>query len=168
MVGPPHTPQGARSYQLLHPPGGRARGVVVSDEQHLLKVLVSRGVGLGRARHVLTLGRRRSRRRTQRTSYGYDCQLHCCLSLEPLRTKTSLQDFNTRMRGVYFYQLQQEAAEVCPHAVGVGAASVGEANHVQEEPLVDVEVLGRETRRELKSPYWFAGRTVSACSVPEG
>lgn len=50
-------PKVARSYQLLHPPGGGARGVVMSDEQHLFEVLVSRGVGLSRAGHVLALRR---------------------------------------------------------------------------------------------------------------
>lgn len=43
------------TYQLLDPFGGRSGGVVVSDEQHLVKVLVSRRVGLRRPRQVLAL-----------------------------------------------------------------------------------------------------------------
>lgn len=43
------------TYQLLDPFGGGSRGVVVRDEQHLFKVFVSRGVGLGRPGRVLTL-----------------------------------------------------------------------------------------------------------------
>lgn len=43
------------TYQLLEPFGGRSGGVVVSDEQHLVEVLVSRRVGLRRPRQVLAL-----------------------------------------------------------------------------------------------------------------
>lgn len=43
------------TYQLLDPFGGRSGGVVVSDEQHLVEVLVSRRVGLSRPRQVLAL-----------------------------------------------------------------------------------------------------------------
>lgn len=43
------------TYQLLDPFGGRPGGVVVSDEQHLVEVLVSRRVGLSRPRQVLAL-----------------------------------------------------------------------------------------------------------------
>lgn len=42
-------------YQLLHSSGGRSRCVVVSDQQHLFKVFMSRRVRLGRPGHVLTL-----------------------------------------------------------------------------------------------------------------
>lgn len=42
-------------YQLLHCLGRTPGGAVVSDEQHLLKVLVSWRVGLGRLGHVVTL-----------------------------------------------------------------------------------------------------------------
>lgn len=48
-------PSSCFTYQLLHSFGGGPRGVVVRDEQHLFKVFVSRGVGLGRPGHVLTL-----------------------------------------------------------------------------------------------------------------
>lgn len=43
------------SYQLLHSFSRGPRGVVVSDQQHLLEVLVRRRAGLGRLREVFTL-----------------------------------------------------------------------------------------------------------------
>lgn len=107
-------------YQLLDSFGGGSRGVVVSDEQHLLEVFVSWRVGLGRPGHVLTL------KSLKRRAVEHHRDIH---------KKRSKQDT------VVIYQLQQEAAEVGPHSVRLRSVSVRKVNHVQEQALVDVKVL---------------------------
>lgn len=108
-------------YQLLDSFGGGSRGVVVSDEQHLLEVFVSWRVGLGRPGHVLTL---KSLKRRAVEHHG---------------TFTSKK--RSKQDTVVIYQLQQEAAEVGPHSVRLRSVSVRKVNHVQEQALVDVKVL---------------------------
>lgn len=39
------------------------------------------------------------------------------------------------------YQLQQEAAEIRPHSVRLCCIGAGEADHIEEQALVDVKVL---------------------------
>lgn len=44
-------------------------------------------------------------------------------------------------RHAVIYQLQQEAAEVRPHSVRLCRIGAGEADHIEEQALVDVKVL---------------------------
>lgn len=91
----------------------------MSDEQHLVKVLVSRGAGLSTPGQVLAL-------ETPQTAEF---------------RKNALVGKVGNADGVHTYQLQQEVAEVGPHSIVLRSVQVGKVNHIQEETLVDVKIL---------------------------
>lgn len=120
-------------YQLLDSPGGGSGGVVMNDQQHLLKVFVSRSVGLSRPGQVLTL-------RTTRAGF--------------IREQSVRNNSFKTFLNLSVYQLQQEGAEVGPHPVRFWSVGVGKVDQVQEETLVDVEVLRVKQKATFRSDVW--------------
>lgn len=105
-------------YQLREPSGGGSGGVVVSHQQHLLKVLVSGRAGLSGPGQVLALETAQKNRISQEGSGRGGGRGRRCS-----------------------YQLQQEVAEVGPRPVRVRSVRARKVNHIQEETLVDVKIL---------------------------
>lgn len=58
------------------------------------------------------------------------------------------------------YQLQQEAAEIRPNSVRLCCIGAGEADHIEEQALVDVKVLKIKSLSLLVGPSHWGGADI--------